>query len=49
MAPDLCLTVDGMNKKEGRGGAPVHVMRPLSLLPCGDANKEYQSWLLNAL
>ncbi|MGB1012247.1 MAG: ricin-type beta-trefoil lectin domain protein [Thiolinea sp.] len=47
--PELCVTVDGTRKREGRGGSPVHVMRPLSLQPCADANKTYQTWSLNSL
>lgn len=45
----LCVTVDAENKREGRGGKPVHVMRPVSLQPCDDANKVYQTWELNSL
>ena len=47
--PKLCVTVDGANKREGRGGKPVHVMRPLSLQSCDDAKKTYQTWSLNSL
>lgn len=32
--PELCVTVNATEKKEGRGGSPIHVMRPLSLQSC---------------
>lgn len=44
--PKLCVTVNSTEKREGRGGSPIHVMRPLSLQPCDDANKTYQTWSL---
>lgn len=47
--PKLCLTVSSTEKKEGRGGSPVHVMRPLSLQLCDDAKKPYQTWSINEL
>lgn len=47
--PKLCVTVNSIEKKEGRGGSPVHVMRPLSLQLCNDASKPYQTWLINEL
>ena len=47
--PKLCVTVNSIEKKEGRGGSPVHVMRPLSLELCTDASKPYQTWLINGL
>lgn len=47
--PNLCVTVNSEKKKEGRGGSPVHVMRPLSLQPCDNAKKAYQTWKLNSL
>lgn len=40
----LCLTVSSTEKKEGRGGSPEHVMRPLLLQKCEDGNKAYQAW-----
>lgn len=43
-APHLCVTVDGTQKREGRGGSPVHVMRPLSLQPCAGDQGKYQTW-----
>lgn len=42
--PALCVTVSSTQKKEGRGGAPVHVMRPLTLQPCSDDNTAYRAW-----
>ena len=45
--PKLCVTVSSSEKKEGRGGTPVHVMRPLSLQSCDDSKKPYQTWSLN--
>lgn len=42
--PDLCVTVSSTEKKEGRGGSPVHVMRPVSLQLCSVENKDYQTW-----
>jgi len=47
--PGLCVTVSATEKREGRGGKPVHVMRPLSLQPCDDAVKSYQTWSLHNL
>lgn len=47
--PKLCVTVSSTEKKEGRGGSPVHVMRPLSLESCDDTKKPYQTWFLNRL
>lgn len=44
--PDLCVTVSSTEKREGRGGSPVHVMRPLSLEPCDESNNAYQTWTL---
>jgi len=47
--PALCITVSDTQKKEGRGGTPVHVMRPVSLQPCSDSSQPYQTWMLNSL
>ncbi|MGI9437447.1 MAG: ricin-type beta-trefoil lectin domain protein [Geminicoccaceae bacterium] len=47
--PELCVTVSSTEKREGRGGTPIHVMRPLSLQPCDDAVKAYQTWSLRSL
>ncbi|MCV0428431.1 MAG: RICIN domain-containing protein [Roseibium sp.] len=47
--PNLCVTVSQTEKREGRGGSPVHVMRPLSLQPCDNANKAYQAWSIYKL
>ena len=47
--PSLCVTVSQTEKREGRGGSPVHVMRPLSLQKCDEANKAYQTWSLHSL
>lgn len=44
--PQLCVTVSSTEKREGRGGSPVHVMRPLSLQPCEETSKSYQTWNL---
>lgn len=44
--PKLCVTVNSTQKREGRGGSPVHVMRPLSLQPCEDSKKAHQTWSL---
>ena len=46
---ELCVTVDSLTKKEGRGGSPIHVMRPLSLEPCDVSKSEYQTWSINQL
>lgn len=40
----LCVTVNSTEKKEGKGGDPVHVMRPVSLEACSAENAVYQSW-----
>lgn len=42
--PELCVTASSTEKREGRGGSPIHVMRPLSLQPCSDSNSAYQTW-----
>lgn len=47
--PELCVTVNATEKREGRGGAPVHVMRPLSLQACSEDNAKYQTWSLFSL
>ncbi len=47
--PDLCITVNDTQKREGRGGTPVHVMRPVSLQPCSDDAKALQSWKMFSL
>lgn len=47
--PELCVTVSSTSKREGRGGTPVHVMRPLSLQPCADESAAYQSWTIHGL
>lgn len=46
--PDLCVTVSRTEKKNGRGGTPVHMMRPLNLQDCS-ANNDYQAWSINSL
>ncbi len=46
---NLCVTVDATNKREGRGGETVHVMRPISLQACEDDKKAYQTWKSHAL
>jgi len=47
--PNLCVTVDSTNKREGRGGSPVHVMRPVSLQLCESSQSEYQHWEIKPL
>lgn len=47
--PDLCVTASSTEKREGRGGTPVHVMRPLSLQLCSEDNSAYQKWSLYSL
>lgn len=47
--PSLCVTTSETEKREGRGGSPVHVMRPLSLQPCDDSRESYQRWTLKSL
>lgn len=42
--PELCVTVSRTQKREGRGGKPVHVMRPLSLQLCKKSESAYQRW-----
>ncbi len=44
--PNLCITVNASEKREGRGGTPIHVMRPLSLQTCDAAQQPYQTWSL---
>lgn len=40
----LCLTVAGGNSRKGGGGSPVHLMRNLSLQPCGGSLSHLQRW-----
>jgi hypothetical protein len=47
--PSLCVTVSRTEKREGRGGSPVHVMRSIALESCDESKKEYQTWSLNTL
>ena len=47
--PDLCVTVSSSEKREGRGGSPIHVMRPLTLQPCTDDDAAYQTWTLHSV
>ena len=47
--PELCITVSSTQEKQGRGGSPVHVMRPVSLQACDDSNKTYQTWTIHSL
>lgn len=47
--PSLCITVDSENKREGRGGSPVHVMRPVSLQLCDNSESDYQHWVIKPL
>ncbi|MCL9774810.1 RICIN domain-containing protein [Vibrio methylphosphonaticus] len=47
--PKLCLTVDSENKREGRCGSPVHVMRPLFLQLCEESQGDYQYWAIKSL
>jgi hypothetical protein len=47
--PTLCLTVNSLEKKEGRGAFPVHVMRSLSLQLCDETIRPYQTWSINKL
>ena len=39
----LCLTASD-NYREGGGGSPVHLIRDLSLLPCGESFSTRQAW-----
>jgi len=47
--PDLCVTVSSTEKTEGRGGSPIHVMRPLDLQPCATDKAAYQTWVVHPL
>jgi len=47
--PELCVTVNATEKREGRGSSPVHVMRPLSLQTCSADNAKYQTWEIFSL
>lgn len=47
--PSLCVTVDSANRREGRGGSPVHVMRPVSLQLCENSQSDYQHWTIKPL
>lgn len=46
---NLCITVNSLEKKEGRGGSPIHVMRPLSLESCDVTKNDYQLWSIQQL
>lgn len=48
-SPELCVTASSTEKREGRGGTPIHVMRPLSLQACSDDNSAYQAWTIFSL
>ncbi|PPR10820.1 MAG: hypothetical protein CFH41_01395 [Alphaproteobacteria bacterium MarineAlpha11_Bin1] len=41
---ELCLTVAGGKSRKGGGGSPVHLMRNLSLQPCGVSLSNFQRW-----
>ncbi|MEM6462599.1 MAG: hypothetical protein AAF724_11850 [Pseudomonadota bacterium] len=45
---DQCLTVSSTEKTEGRGGTPIHVMRPLTFQACDSNNAAYQTWMIQA-
>ena len=47
--PKFCVTVSSREKREGREGFSVHVMRPLSLQMCDNAKKAHQVWSLHSL
>jgi len=47
--PTLCVTVSDSEKRSGRGGEPVHVMRPVSLQVCRAEASRFQTWSLFAL
>ena len=44
----LCLTASD-NYREGGGGSPVHLIRDLSLLPCGESFSTRQGWGLRSV
>ena len=43
---ELCLTVSDGDSREGGGGAPVHLMRHLTLEDCATTKNEYKNWLI---
>ena len=43
----LCLTVNDGASQEGGGGAPVHLMRRLTLENCATTKNEYKHWRIN--
>ena len=40
----LCLTIDQRNSSKGKGGSPVHLKRAVTLEPCNNSLKRYQTW-----
>jgi hypothetical protein len=44
--PELCVTASDKNKKEGKGGRPIHVMRPVYLDKIDASKDKYQLWVL---
>ena len=45
-APNLCVTVEGGESRQGGGGRPVHLIRGLTLEPCDGGRAKYQRWRL---
>ena len=42
--PNLCVTVDQNDAREGGGGNPIHLIRDLQIEECQESLSIYQSW-----
>jgi len=42
--PNLCVTVDQNDAREGGGGNPIHLIRELKIEECQESLSIYQSW-----
>lgn len=47
-APELCVTAGAGPSRHGGGGDPVHLIRTLTLEPCGASQEMRQRWRLRA-
>ena len=46
---ELCLAIDASASKQGGGGTPVHLPRPLSITNCEKSRARYTTWRMVAL
>ena len=47
--PNLCVTVDQNDAREGGGGNPVHLIRELKIEECRESLSMYQSWGIRSI